>query len=88
MALATVYQWFNLDSPTILGFNETTALLTADTLTGTWTMDYTLSPPIPQTYYSGQRSVENPTWINYSFRGAPPPTVNRYRPTFFPRRRA
>ena len=71
-ALATVYQWFNLDSPTILGFNETTALLTADTLTGTWTMDYTLSPPIPQTYYSGQRSVENPTWINTSFRGLLP----------------
>lgn len=72
VALATVCQWFNLDSPTIVGFNETTALFTADTLTGTWTMDYTLSPPIPQTYYSGQRSVENPTWINYSFRGLLP----------------
>lgn len=87
-ALATVYQWYNLDSPTILTHCESTALLTADTLTGTWTMDYTLSPPVPQTYYSGHRSVENPTWINTSFRGAPPPTVNRYRPTFYPRRRA
>ena len=72
VALATVYQWFNLDSPTILAHCESTAMLTADTLTGTWTMDYTLSPPIPQTYYSGQRSVENPTWINTSFRALLP----------------
>lgn len=82
-ALATVYQWYNLDSPTILSHCESTALLTANTLTGTWTMDYTLSPPIPQTYYSGQRSVENPTWINYSFSGAPPPFARG--PRFFRR---
>ena len=84
VALATVYQWFNLDSPTILAHCESTAMLTADTLTGTWTMDYTLSPPIPQTYYSGQRSVENPTWLNYSFGGAPPPFARG--PRFFRRR--
>lgn len=73
VALATVYQWFNLDSPTIVAHYETTALLTADSLTGTWTMDYTLSPPIPTSYFSGQRSNENPAFITRPFGGAPPP---------------
>ncbi len=63
ITLATVYQWFNLDSPTIVAHYESTALLTADSPTGTWVMDYLLSPPIPTTYYSGQRSVENPAII-------------------------
>lgn len=88
VALATVYQWFNLDSPTIVAHYETTALLTADSLTGTWTMDYTLSPPIPTSYFSGQRSNENPAFIGRPFGGAPPPTVGRYTPKFYPRRRA
>ncbi len=75
VAMATVYQWFNLDSPTILAHYETTALLTADALTGaTWAMDYTLSPPIPTSYFGGQRSNENPAFITRPFpAGGPSP---------------
>jgi hypothetical protein len=88
VCLATVYQWFNLDSPTIVAHYETIALLTADSPTGTWTMDYTLSPPVPTNYFGGQRSNENPAFIGRPFGGAPPPTVGRYTPKFYPRRRA
>lgn len=75
VVLATVYQWFNLDSPTIVAHYETTALLTADALTGaTWTMDYTISPPIPTSYFGGQRSNENPAFITRPFpAGGPSP---------------
>lgn len=74
VALATVCQFFNLDSPTIVAHYETTMMLTATDLTGPWTVDYTLSPPIPTSYFGGKRSNENPAFITRPFpAGGPSP---------------
>lgn len=62
VAMVTSFQPFNLDSP-IVAFCEMTSLWEASTNNlGTWTQDALLTPPIPLTYFSGKRSIENVTF--------------------------
>lgn len=84
VAMVTAFQPFNLDSP-LVAFCEMTSLWEASTNNlGTWTQDALLSPPIPLTYFSGKRSIENVTFAEPALR-SPTRPIFRQPARFFRR---